>query len=104
MGLQLGKLVTVGTVDRDPAPLGDKTDDVVARNWLTAAGNVVHQIAHSLDHYAAIIFTALLRGVGFLLQLLQRRRVLLFRAWLIELRLQEVNHLIETNIAAANCR
>ena len=65
---------------------------------------MVHQIAHSLDHYAAIVFTALLRGVGFLLQLLQRRRVLLFRAWLIELRLQEVNHLIETNIAAANCR
>jgi hypothetical protein len=104
MGLQLGQLVAVGTVNGDPAPLGDKADDVVARNWLAAAGNVVHQIAHPFHHYPAIVFAALLRRVGFLLQLLQRRRVLLFRARLIELRLQEVDHLVETNIAAANGR
>jgi hypothetical protein len=104
MGLQLGKLVTVGTVNRDPAPLGDKADDIVARNRLAAAGNVVHQIAHAFHHHAAVVFAALLRRVGFLLKLFQRGRILLFRAWLIELRLQEIHHLIQTDIAAANGR
>ena len=104
MGLQLGKLVAVGTVNRNSAPLSDKADDIVAWNWLTAAGNVVHQVTDTFDHHAAVVFAALLRRVGFLLQLLRRRRVLLFRAWLIELRLQEVHHLVQTNITAANRR
>ena len=65
---------------------------------------MVHQIADAFHHHAAIVFAALLRCVGFLLQLFQRRRILLCRTWLVELRLQEIHHLVETNIAAANGR
>jgi hypothetical protein len=36
---------------------------------------VVHQIADALHHHATIVFAAIL-SVGFLLQLLQRRRIL----------------------------
>lgn len=104
MRLQLDKLVTVGTVNRNPASLSDKADDIVARNRLAAAGNVMHQVTYAFNHHAAVVFAALLRRIGFLLQLLQRRRVLLCRAWLIELRLQEVHHLIQTDITAANRR
>ena len=88
----------------NPASLSDKANDIITRDWLAAAGNVVHQITHPFHHNAAIVFAALLWRIGFLLQLLQRRRILLCRAWLVELRLQEVHHLIKTDITAANRR
>ncbi|MOA07673.1 hypothetical protein D3C78_1273820 [compost metagenome] len=104
MRLQLGQLVTVRAVNRNSPPLSNKADNVIARDRLAAAGNVVHQIADALNHYAAIVFAAMWRRVGFLLKLFQRSRILFSRARLIELRLQEIHHLVETNIAPANSR
>ena len=89
---------------RDPSPLGDKAHNLVAGDRLAAARNVVHQIADAFHHHATIVFAAILRSIGFLLQLLKCRRILLRRAGLIKLRLQEINHLVEANIAAANRR
>lgn len=63
---------------------------------------MVHQVAYPFHHHPAIILGAVLWGVGFLLQLLQRGRILLSGARFIELRLQEIDHLVETDIAAAN--
>ncbi len=63
---------------------------------------MVHQVAYPFHHYPAIVLGAILRRVGFLLQLLQRGRILLGGARFIELRLQEVDHLVETDIATAD--
>ena len=104
MRLQLRQLFTVGAVYGNPASLSNKANNLVAGNRLAAAGNVVHQITHAFYHHAAVIFAAILRRIGFLLQLLERCRVLLGGAWFIELRLQEVDHLVEANVAAANGR
>ncbi len=73
-------------------------------NRLAAARDVVHQVANTFDYHATVIFTAVLRRVAFLLKLLQRGGVLLFGTRLIKLRLQEVHHLIETDIPATNRR
>lgn len=102
MRLQFCQLIAVRAMHGDPAPLGDKADDLVARDWLAAAGNMVHQVAYPFHHYPAIVLGAILRRVGFLLQLLQRGRILLGGARFIELRLQEVDHLVETDIATAD--
>lgn len=102
MRLQFCQLIAVRAMHGDPAPLGDKADDLVARDWLAAAGNMVHQVAYPFYHYPAIVLGAILRRVGFLLQLLQRGRILLGGARFIELRLQEVDHLVETDIATAD--
>ncbi len=102
MRLQFSQLIAVRAMHGDPAPLGDKADDLVARDWLAAAGNMVHQVAYPFHHYPAIVLGAILRRVGFLLQLLQRGRILLGGARFIELRLQEVDHLVETDIATAD--
>lgn len=104
MRLQLCKLIAVGAVNRDPAPLGDKADNIVSRDRLAAAGNMVHEVTHPFNHHAAIVLAALLRSVGFLLELFQRCRILLRCAWLVELRLQEVHHLVQADIAATNRR
>lgn len=104
MRLQLCKLVAVGAVNRDPAPWGDKADNIISRDRLAAAGNVVHQVTHPFNHHAAIVLAALLRSIGFLLELFQGCRILLCRAWLVELRLQEVHHLVQADITAANRR
>ena len=77
MRLQFCQLIAVRAMHGDPAPLGDKADDLVARDWLAAAGNMVHQVAYPFHHYPAIVLGAILRRVGFLLQLLQRGRILL---------------------------
>ena len=102
--LQLSQLIAVRPVNGNPPPLGDETDNLVAWNRLTAAGDVVHQVAHALHHDATVVFAAILRRPGFLLQLFQRRRILLFGARLIKLRLQEVDHLVKADISAANGR
>lgn len=65
---------------------------------------MVHQIANTFDHHPAIIFTALLRSMGFLLKLFQRGGILFCCAWLIELRLQEIDHLVNANIATTDGR
>lgn len=65
---------------------------------------MVHEVTHPFNHHAAIVLAALLRSVGFLLELFQRRRILLRCAWLVELRLQEVHHLVQADIAATNRR
>ncbi len=66
---------------------------------------MVHQITNALDHHAAIITGATpLRRIGFLLQLAQRRGVLLLCAGLVKLRLKEIHHLVKANIAPANRR
>jgi hypothetical protein len=70
MRLQLRELIAIRAVHRDPAALGDKAHDLVAGNRLAAARNVVHQVADALHHHATIVFAAILRSVGFLLQLL----------------------------------
>lgn len=103
MRLQLCKLIAVGAVNRIPR-LGDKADNIVSRDRLAAAGNMVHEVTHPFNHHAAIVLAALLRSVGFLLELFQRRRILLRCAWLVELRLQEVHHLVQADIAATNRR
>lgn len=88
----------------DPSPLSDKANNFITGNRLAAAGNVVHQVADPFDHHASVIFTPVLRRIRFLLKLFQRRCVLFRRARFIELRLQEIHHLIQTDIAAANRR
>lgn len=65
---------------------------------------MVHQVTNTFNHYTTVIFTAVLRRVAFLLKLFQRGGVLLFGTRLIKLRLQEVHHLIETDIPATNRR
>ena len=104
MRLQLRQLFTVRPVHGNPAPLGDKADNLVAGNRLAAARNVMHQITDAFYHHAAVVFAAVLRRIGLLLKLFQRGSILFGGAWLIELRLQEVHHLVEANITAANGR
>ena len=65
---------------------------------------MVHQVTDTFNHHTTVIFTAVLRRVAFLLKLFQRGGVLLFGTRLIKLRLQEVHHLIETDIPATNRR
>ncbi|MNY48742.1 hypothetical protein D3C86_1840980 [compost metagenome] len=65
---------------------------------------MVHQITDALNNHPTIVFAAMLWGMGFLLKLLQRRCILLRCARFIELRLQEVHHLVKANISAANGR
>lgn len=62
---------------------------------------MVHQITHAFYHHAPVVFTTILRRVCFLLKLFQRRCILLLCTRLIELRLQEIHHLIKTDITAA---
>src|SRR5471030_882182 len=101
---QIFQLITVGPVNRDPTALRDIPDNLVAWYRLTAARNVMHQIAYAFDHHAAIVFPAVtLRcRCGLLRQLAQRFFVQLLCTRFFQLRLQEVDHLIKADIAIAN--
>ena len=101
---QFSQLVAVGAVNGNAATLSDKADNIVARNRLTAAGDMVHQVAHPSTTTRPLSLAGALRRMAFLRQLAQRFAIFLLRARLIQLRLQEINHLIKTNITAANRR
>ncbi|CAH0294241.1 hypothetical protein SRABI106_03593 [Rahnella aquatilis] len=90
-------------MDGNPAALSNVTDDFVARDRLTTARNVVHQITDTFNHHAAIVFGTGRWRCGFLRQLAQSFFIQLFRTRLFQLRLQEVHHLIQTDIAVTDC-
>lgn len=84
--------------------LGNKSDDLITWNRLTAADDVVHRTTYPFHHHTTVVFMMALRCLYFLLKLFRRGDILLGNTWLAKLRLQEVHHLVEANASSVNHR
>src|SRR5574344_325626 len=94
---QLLELLAILAVYRDAPPLGDETDDAIARDRLAATRDMGHQVADPL-HDDVPLGLALNPVLTLLLQLGQQFLLLLLDARLVQLGLEEVHQLIDADI------